>query len=277
MASKKRATAIVAGAAISAVVIIAIGGVRAAIAEPLCGAGFVREKTRCLVPDGTCPSPFGRLPDERCGVLERDVVRVPATKLTIGPSDWEAEGRVGKRIVAVDAFELDRFEVTDAAYRDARDDAWRAAARVTLSEARAHCVKKGGRLPTEDEWIAAAAGDRARRYPWGDTGAVCRRAAWGLVDGPCARGATSADTVGAHADGATPLGIHDLAGNVAEWVETGACPDASTRGSCTAVVRGGSYRTTLATELRTWPRREVDAMERQPWIGFRCAFDVSAK
>ena len=108
-------------------------------------------------------------------------------------------------------------------------DVGRAASYVTLDEARAICAAHGGRLPTEDEWIVAAAGDKPRRYPWGDTGAVCRRAAWGLTRGPCANGATGPDTVGAHPDGATPLGIEDLAGNVAEWVET-AAPCEPTRG-----------------------------------------------
>ena len=31
---------------------------------------------------------------------------------------------------------------------------------------------------------AASAMNPPRRYPWGDTGAVCRRAAWGLASGP---------------------------------------------------------------------------------------------
>ncbi|MDB4941803.1 MAG: hypothetical protein JWP97_1337, partial [Labilithrix sp.] len=114
----------------------------------------------------------------------------------------------------------------------------------------------------------AAAGDRPRRYPWGDTGAVCRRAAWGLARGPCGKGATGPDTVGAHPDGATPLGIHDLAGNVAEWVEAS---DAAARGL--AVVRGGSFETDLATDLRTWVRREVPEGTREPSIGFRCAYE----
>jgi formylglycine-generating enzyme required for sulfatase activity len=191
-------------------------------------------------------------PDER--------VFVPAAHLVIGAADWEAEGRVPTREVDVHAFYIDRFEVAE--------EGARARAGVTRDEAEAYCRARGGRLPTDDEWTAAAAGSAGRRYPWGDTGAVCRRAAWGLRTGPCASAPSSGpDTVGAHADGATPNGIHDLAGNVAEWVA--ASPSDPSRG----IARGGSFRSTLAADLRTWAREEVDPAQRHPWVGFRCAYD----
>jgi formylglycine-generating enzyme required for sulfatase activity len=232
----------------------------------------------------TCPSPL--VATERgCDSPERSVVRVPATAVLIGPSDWEAEGRVRPRTVRAGPFDLDRFEVSigharcptcppKVIARLAGRDAARAASYVALDEARAICAARGGRLPTEDEWIVAAAGDKPRRYPWGDTGAVCRRAAWGLTRGPCGKAATGPDTVGSHPDGATPLGLHDLAGNVAEWVEVPGGCDAGTE-PCLGVVRGGSYDTDLATELRTWVRREVPASSTEATIGFRCAYDVS--
>lgn len=256
-------------------VAITLGGAlwllqRAAPAPPLsaCAAGFRREGTRCL-PLTPCPPPLVDT-ELGCDAHERDVVPVPETSMILGPSDWEAEGRVQPRSVHVAAFAIDRVEVTVGRLCRAQGsacegrDAARAAAGVGLAQARAYCHERGGRLPTEDEWLAAAAGDKPRRYPWGDTGAVCRRAAWGLERGPCGQGAVGPDTVGAHPDGATPLGVHDLAGNVAEWVEA-AIP----------VARGGSWRTSLATELRTWPRTEVSAevaARGDPTIGFRCAY-----
>jgi formylglycine-generating enzyme required for sulfatase activity len=200
-----------------------------------------------------CPAPLART-EQGCDA-PRDVVAVPAATITVGPSDWEAEGRVAPRTAQVGAFAMDRFEVTEGQLHASSDPA-RAAAGVTLEEARAFCKSRGGRLPTEDEWLAAAG---PRRYPWGDTGAVCRRAAWGLGSGPCAIGADGPDTVGAHPDGVSPLGIHDLAGNVAEWVEPG-------------IVKGGSWKSALATELRTWSRRESIPDARDPTIGFRCAY-----
>jgi formylglycine-generating enzyme required for sulfatase activity len=184
---------------------------------------------------------------------------IEETTAVVGPSDWEAEGRVAPRTLHVARFAIDAFELSG--------DDGRARANLTRDESRAICTQKGGRLPTEDEWLAAAAGKQPRRYPWGDTGAVCRRGAWGTESGPCAWGATGPDTVGAHADGDTASGIHDLAGNVAEWVEAG-------EPGGPGVVRGGSFRSILATELRTWSWAEVAPDARLAWVGARCAYDA---
>lgn len=235
-----------------------------------CGSGFTREGTRCRARGPECPRPLLMTPSG-CDVGAHDVVEIPETTVLIGPSDWEAEGRVAPRTIHVNAFAIDRLEVTGGLLcrmkrTGCNDDPARAATDVSLEQARAYCGERGGRLPTEDEWLAAAAGDKPRRYPWGDTGAVCRRAAWGIATGPCDHGAVGPDTVGAHPDGATPLGVHDLAGNVAEWVEADV-----------PVVRGGSWMTTLATELRTWPRTEVSpevAKGGSHTIGFRCAYST---
>lgn len=270
---KRPATKIVLAAVVLGALAIGVAGaMRAAKDDAPCGAGFERVGMRCFPEksNGVCSPP------------PRTLVRVPKTKVVIGPSDWEAEGRVKPRTVEAGPFDIDAFEFAlgDLGSHLPGDgtptDGCRAASRIDLSEARAFCKDRGGRLPTEDEWIVAAAGDRPRRYPWGDTGAVCRRAAWGLVRGPCGRGAEGPDTVGSHPDGKTPLGIHDLAGNVAEWVETGVCTGAL-GGECIGVVRGGSYETDLATDLRTWVRREVSWASKDPAIGFRCAYDVAVK
>ena len=258
---KRPATKIVAAAVLVGSLTIGVTAARRSGREAPspCGEGFVRKGARCL---GVAPPPRR--------------VAIPETTVTIGPSDWEAEGRVHPRVVHVGAFRIDVYEVSvaracasEALRHEAfcGDDPSRAAYGVPLAKARAFCIEAGGRLPTEDQWIVAAAGDKPRRYPWGETGAVCRRAAWGLASGPCAWGATGPDTVGAHAEGATPLGVHDLAGNVAEWVETGGAP----------AVRGGAWDTSLATELRTWLRREVAPDAAEATIGFRCAYEADAK
>ncbi|WP_394834133.1 formylglycine-generating enzyme family protein [Pendulispora rubella] len=241
-----------------------------------CGPGFLAKAPRCL----GCPPPLvARAGNGSSGCDAPDVrIAVPATTLLLGPSDWEAEGRVAPRTVEVAAFAIDAFEATVAKVEHrASPDGARAAANLTRDEAAAYCAARGGRLPTEDEWMAAAAANAStlRRYPWGDTGAVCRRAAWGLERGPCAHGALGPDTVGAHPDGDTPSGIHDLAGNVAEWVQPVMPTPASgaSANSGLAVARGGSYRTALATELRTWSRMEIPPGSRNPDVGVRCAYE----
>jgi len=279
-AAPRRTLHVALGAAIVITLVTVVVVFRKGDAHIECGPGFFARAPRCL----GCPPPLV----SRAGACDAPDVRiqVPETTLTVGPSDWEAEGRVARRSVHVASFAIDAFEATVAKVegRPSLDGA-RAAGKLARDEAAAYCASRGGRLPTDDEWLAAAAGasgvgavpsgksdvDRFRRYPWGDTGAVCRRAAWGLVQGPCASGALGPDTVGAHPDGDTPTGIHDLAGNVAEWVvDDAANPSA---GGALGVVRGGSYRTALATELRTWTRREIPLASREPDVGVRCAYE----
>jgi formylglycine-generating enzyme required for sulfatase activity len=254
------AVAIVVAAVIGA---IAIGMARRGKDQGArCGVGFVARGARCFVEEA-CPAPLASnaapcdAPDVR--------VLVPAAAIAIGPSDWEAEGRLGAKTVRAQAFRIDAFEVTAGKWGGGAPpaDALRAAAGMTQAEAAAYCAKLGGRLPTEDEWIVAAlsAANPPRRYPWGDTGAVCRRAAWGLLTGPCASGADGTDTVGAHTDGDTPLGLHDMAGNVAEWVTGDG-----------GIAKGGSWQSALASDLRIWARRELGPDARAPDVGFRCAY-----
>jgi formylglycine-generating enzyme required for sulfatase activity len=189
------------------------------------------------------------------------MVQVPATRLVVGSSDWEAEGRVAPRTLDVGAFYLDVYEEAVGSGNDAA----RARSGLSADDAAALCASQKKRLPTEDEWIAAASGASARRYPWGDTGAVCRRAAWGLTGGPCAQDGSGPDSVGAHPDGRTPLGLEDMAGNVAEWVTSPTGP----------VAHGGSWRSALATELRTWSRLELDPRSHDDRLGVRCARDTA--
>ncbi len=229
-----------------------------------------------------CPRPLAAVGGE-CIAPARRVV-IGETTVDVGSGDWEAGGLARSQMKRVAGFAIDAFEVTvfDAerlfpgrfTREMAAHDTARAAYGLNRDEAIAICVARGGRLPTEDEWLVAAAGGRerggvTRRYPWGDTGAVCRRAAWGLEVGPCATTGKGPDTVGAHPSGTTPGGsleeIFDMAGNVAEWVESGA--------NASGVVRGGSWRSEFAAELRTWARREVDAAVHDDSIGARCAYD----
>jgi formylglycine-generating enzyme len=288
---KKTSIAIIGAAAVVPVVLVGLAVlVSKVIREDVapCAVGFVRKGPRCLA-EAPCPTPL-HATDHGCDSTKEDIVTIPAMSIAIGPSDWEAEGRVKPRSATVGSFALDKFEVTagrfctfqsDASFCKSNDPA-RAAFGVSLKAARSFCEAQGGRLPTEDEWLAAAGGEKTTRYPWGDTGAVCRRAAWGIETGPCGEGATGPDSVGSH-ESMTPRGIYDLAGNVDEWVEpvepVSGCDPLTEPQKCPGIVRGGSYRSRLATELRTWLRREVSGvalsnMGADPAFGFRCAYEI---
>jgi formylglycine-generating enzyme required for sulfatase activity len=232
-----------------------------------CGAGFSARGVRCLVPPSTCPAPLA-LSLAGCGAPDLRVL-IPAATSQFGPTDWEATGSVAQRTVHTQAFRIDAFEVTRDAWGNVGDgDPARAASGMTRNEASAFCLRRGGRLPTEDEWIAAAStsAGNTHRYPWGDTGAVCRRAAWGLSTGPCGKGADGPDTVGAHPDGDSIRGLHDLAGNVAEWVSP------AEDGEGTGVAKGGSWQSALASDLRVWARLELSPDARDSRVGLRCAY-----
>lgn len=262
----KKRRALLVGALLLAAVGIGLGVAvaRRDVAEgPRCGAGFVPGPNGrcCEAPAGTMGTCTMRAPTPRR-------VAIPRAAFSLVASDWEASYQVAPLVVATVPFWIDAYELT----AEDPTDPGRAAGDLTVGEARARCGARGGRLPTSAEWVAAAAYrpgngtgeppktiDKATRYPWGETGAVCRRGAFGLVHGPCAEIATAGpDTVGAHPDGATAAGLQDVAGNVAEWVDGVQGPE----------LRGGSYATAFAADLRLW------AVTHAPTGGARCAYDA---
>jgi formylglycine-generating enzyme required for sulfatase activity len=247
-----------------------------ALGPRCCGAGQTLEDgDRCAGAATSCAAPLA--PSAAGCTLEERVVPIAGGELVVGPGDWEAQGQVAPRTLRVAAFRLDAFETTEGAWSRcvaeracpavaSSREPFRAIAGVTLAEARRFCATRGGTLPTADQLIFAAAGPHGRRYPWGETGAVCRRAAWGLAHGPCAERARGPELVGSHPDGATTEGVFDLAGNVAEWTEPSAPNAATTR------VFGGSWADSEAAALRSYRLRPATLGTRSPEIGFRCAY-----
>jgi iron(II)-dependent oxidoreductase len=154
---------------------------------------------------------------------------------------------------------------------------------VSYHEAAAYAAWAGRRLPTEAEWEKAARFDpatgRSRRFPWGDEDPGPEQANLGqrhLHPAP----------VGAYPAGASPLGVHQLIGDVWEWTGsdfTGypgftAFPYREYSevffGSTYKVLRGGSFGTD-AVACRGTFRNWDYPIRRQIFAGFRCARDAS--
>ena len=71
-----------------------------------------------------------------------------------------------RRIVRLDAVRIARVPVTNAQFHGDGDD--RPVTYVSRADAEAFCERAGVRLPTEEEWEAAARGGDDWLWPWGD-------------------------------------------------------------------------------------------------------------
>jgi formylglycine-generating enzyme len=232
-----------------------------------CAPGQQERAGACVGQPASCPSGMRAIPRPvaGCAVIAKRV-RLAGGRLRAAPSDWESEADELPHVVSVGPFEIDATEVTNERAQFAEGEPGLPRTNVTPEQAEQICMLLGGRLPRRDEWLLAAAGSsEPRRFAWGQTGLVCRRAVFGLIDGPCAQGATGPELASARPDGQTPDGIFDLAGNVAEWTRE---PDGSHR------ARGGSFRSRVAGELKSWASEPAPPTRRAPQIGFRCAYDL---
>ena len=235
------------------------------------------------------------------------MVLIPAGPFTMGSDDGPHNERPA-HTVTLDAYSIDRYEVTLGLYRkfleEGKYDApptWddeaatsvgdRPAIGMRWESAAAYCRWAGKRLPTEAEWEKAARGTDGRRYPWGEmqpfvdianynrgmwvSEAITLMAVTGGLEGMSVRH-------GLKEGGKSPFGVFHMAGNAAEWVADWyerdyyqKSPERNPSGPMAGekrVLRGGSWAD-VPSALRTTARFSAEPNFEDRTIGFRCAAD----
>ncbi len=227
-------------------------------------------------------------------VTPGEMVLIPAGEYTIGTNEKEPEGGVNnaspEHKVKLPAFWIDKYEVTGKEYLDfsiktsyvaegeAEGKTWRTffsyekanqpVVYVTWKDADAYCKAQGNRLPTEEEWEAAARGPNGYRFPWGNE--------WQDNKANIAEaGFRVPQDVGAF-DDVSPFGVHDTFGNVQEWTSSwfkaypGNAKGNPNFGERFRVIRGMGSRYTNTKSSGLWARSAY-LPNFLADFGFRCA------
>ena len=151
---------------------------------------------------------------------------------------------------------------------------------ITWNAAQAYCEWNNKRLPTEAEWEYATRGSQNFLYPWGDEQTFNDSIPANVLEGIGLR------DVGSFADGTSPFGSYDMAGNAWEWVSDWYAADyyaisetdnpLGPRTGGERVARGGSYiqpDPSGIIEFRATHRRALDPNQQLEDVGFRCVSD----
>jgi formylglycine-generating enzyme len=203
--------------------------------------------------------------------------------------------------VCLKPFKIDKFEVNQSFYQASMEGhnpsmfkgGDRPVDSVTWHEAEQYCKKNGKRLPTEAEWEFAARGGTQTEYYWGDRFDPSKT---NFCDSTCilnirnkslTDGYENTAPVGSFP--ANPFGLHDMAGNVNEWVAdwfeiryyrnspkdnplgpVRTNPSQRKGGGTQKVYRGGAWQTDRNSQRSAW-RKGFETDYRLEGTGFRCA------
>jgi formylglycine-generating enzyme required for sulfatase activity len=238
-------------------------------------------------------------PDYDTRKLGIEWIRIPEGEFEMGDNFNEGEGdEQPVHPVYLTDYYISKYEVTFAQYdkyceeigiQKPDDNGWgrgnRPVINVSWSDANNFCrwlsrkASKNIYLPSEAQWEKAARGTDQRRYPWGNSPPDCSK-----VNYDCDN---QTHPVGSHPTGASPYGLHDMAGNVSEW-----CRDEYYilfyRGSpytnpiytgpwqlptSSVIIRGGSWTSNHLVGIRCADRGRGLKTDSYNTVGFRIAME----
>lgn len=270
----------------------------------------VADVTREWTPEGK------RVAAERAKLPAHDeMVEIPAGTFLMG-SDKKVDRNayppeLPQRKVYLDAYEIDKFEVTTVQFLkfvlatgrqpliDWQYDggnfqetmASHPVMHVSWFDADAYCQWAGKRLPTSAEWEKAARGEDGRIYPWGNEPAGLSRANFGRtgLSGPVRDRPERLllyppiISVDKYENAVSPFGVYQMSGNVAEWTADWydpsyykRAPDRNPKGpdkGTQRAFRGGGWIDSTPS-VRPAQRNGTEPNTKMNWLGFRCARDV---
>ncbi|MBZ5497263.1 MAG: formylglycine-generating enzyme family protein [Acidobacteriia bacterium] len=176
---------------------------------------------------------------EKPKVIPGEMVLIPAGEYTIGtnekdpgdPAKKDFTNAYPEHKVKLPAFWIDKYETTGKEYLEfsiktsyvvegqEEGKTWRTffslekpnvpVTYITWKDANEYCKAQGKRLPTEEEWEAAARGPNGYRYPWGNE--------WDATKANTADAGYRVPVDIGQFDDVSPFGVHDMYGNVQEW------------------------------------------------------------
>ena len=227
-----------------------------------------------------------------------EMVLIPAGEVTFGTNEktgLSSGNEADLQFVFVDEFYIDKYEVTNAQYAkfltatghrvpkfwnnpslNAPDQP---VVGVNWEDAETYAKWTGKRLPTDIEWEKAARSTDGRLYPWGNNfdASMGNFDDNGLMNGNLDGFAMQTAPVGSYANGISPYGLHDMSGNVWEWVTSDLTEiqDGNGRSDLTNetvyTIRGGSWTNgpadTRTTVFYIYP---AQCSDHSSSVGFRC-------
>jgi len=227
---------------------------------------------------------------------QSEMVKIPAGEFIMG-EDYFKKAVGPKHKVFLEAYEIDRFDVTNQKYREFVGATGRTPPKhwinkrvllnkkdhpvtfVSWFDAEAYCEWKGKRLPTEMEWEKAARGTDGRVFPWGNDFVRENANVYML-------GIGDTTPVGQFEKGKSPYGVYDMAGNVFQWTSDWFKPypnnqhlDNPNYGETHKVLRGGSFYDCsyykCGPSFQAFNRIALSPKTISVSIGFRCAKSIS--